>query len=66
MLGPSFISVQTHITPEILEPLVILLKSRDQQVQKAASLATSNFALNGPGMYTFDLITEMGNEPDPW
>jgi len=35
--------------PEIaLEPLIVLLRSRDAQVQKAASLAMSNFALNGP------------------
>lgn len=41
--------MQMPVTEIMVEPLVVLLRSRDPQVQKAASLAVSNFALNGPG-----------------
>ena len=41
--------MSTAVAESVLEPLVVLLRSRDPHVQKAASLAMSNFALNGPG-----------------
>lgn len=40
--------MKAAVTKVTLEPLVVLLQSKDTQVQKAASLAMSNFALNGP------------------
>lgn len=43
------ISVLRPVTVEMMSPLVALLKSRDPEVQRIASLALSNFALNGPG-----------------
>ena len=43
--------MRSAISTEALEPLIVLLKSRDDQVQKAASLAISNFALHGPGQF---------------
>ncbi len=47
-----YFPVKVPVTEIMLEPLVVLLKSRDSQIQKAASLAISNFALNGAGEYT--------------
>ena len=47
--------VTSPVTEIVLEPLVVLLKSRDPQVQRTASLAVSNFALNGPGKPTYHL-----------
>ncbi|CAH1774891.1 unnamed protein product [Owenia fusiformis] len=38
----------TPVSEVILEPLVVLLQSRDIQVQRAASLAMSNLAVYGP------------------
>jgi len=44
-------SVTEPISETILEPLIHLLQSSDVDVQKASSLALSNFALHGPGTY---------------
>ncbi|XP_041361582.1 vacuolar protein 8-like [Gigantopelta aegis] len=40
--------MQAPLTESMAQPLVELLKSSDVLVQKTASLAVSNFALNGP------------------
>ena len=34
---------------ELMDPLIVLLESRDLETQKAASLAISNLTLYGPG-----------------
>lgn len=39
---------KSPLTISVARPLVQLLKSRDVQVQKSATLAVSNFTLNGP------------------
>ena len=44
-----FPPVREPVSQIVLEPLVMLLRSHDHTVQKTASLALSNFALNGPG-----------------
>ena len=44
-------SVTEPISETILEPLIHLLQSSDVDVQKASSLALSNFALHGPSTY---------------
>jgi hypothetical protein len=50
MIKSSFyISVQIPITNALAAPLVALLKSSDPEILKAATLAISNFTLNGPG-----------------
>jgi len=41
--------VKVPITNALAAPLIALLRSGDTEVQKAASLAISNFVLNGPG-----------------
>ena len=49
----SFPPVREPVSQIVLEPLVMLLRSHDHTVQKTASLALSNFALNGPGTADF-------------
>ena len=43
--------VKVPLTEEVATPLVALLKSHNQEIQKASTLAISNFAISGPGMY---------------
>ncbi|XP_013398907.1 vacuolar protein 8 [Lingula anatina] len=45
------------VTSETLEPLIHLLQCKDVQVQRAASLAISNFALNGPESNKTTILT---------
>ena len=49
MVCVCLFAVSVGVSEIELEPLVVLLRSRDSQVQRAASLALSNFAINGPG-----------------
>lgn len=46
-----FPSGRTDLTVALGRPLVELLRSSDTQVQKAATLATSNFCLSGAGKH---------------
>ena len=51
------VSVKTDLTVALGRPLVELLRSSDTQVQKAATLAVSNFCLTGAGknIYVLDI-----------
>ena len=51
------VSVKTDLTVALGRPLVELLRSSDTQVQKAATLAVSNFCLTGAGknIYILDI-----------
>lgn len=42
--------MKVPLTNALATPLVALLKSSDADVLKAATLAISNFTLNGPGI----------------
>ena len=42
-------SVTVPLTEETAKPLVELLKSHDPEIQKASTLAISNFSISGPG-----------------
>ena len=54
------VSVKTDLTVALGRPLVELLRSSDTQVQKAATLAVSNFCLTGAGknIYTYWISIE--------
>ena len=41
--------MKVPLTEEVATPLVALLKSHDPEIQKASTLAVSNFAISGPG-----------------
>ena len=41
--------MKVPLTEETAKPLVELLKSHDPEVQRASTLAISNFSISGPG-----------------